>query len=270
MKMVFTRKFEAAHRLMSDKSLKCQNPHGHSWVVKVTIEATPKHQQPLDLDINMVEEFGAAKKLWHTWIDEYVDHSIMLNQNDAEFIEVIRRVVPHTRLMLIPGDPTTEVTCALFKSKCQAFLESVHDERLECSRIELIETPTNTVVFDGNELEHLPPGKFCDIEEYEQYWWHRADMSTNDIKEVDNSPDTQTEADLDKIAIDSADHISKLIPEHFQGIGVGSLDGSENLQIIIYLKKSLQSEQEMLILGYYKKYEVVPAFNVIGEVTVGG
>lgn len=173
MKMVFTRRFEAAHRLMSDKSLKCQNPHGHSWTVKVTVEAVAP--QPLDLQVNMVEEFGAAKKKWHTWIDEYVDHSVMFNINDVELIDTIRRLVPHTKMMLTPGDPTTEMCCALFMAKFNRFLEVEHNSRLLCTRIELIETPTNTVVFEGNSYTHLPAVPIGEA------WWSRDDMSTNDL-----------------------------------------------------------------------------------------
>lgn len=182
MKMVFTRRFCSAHRLMSDKSPKCQNPHGHNWTVKVDVEA--RDPEPLDLKDNMVEEFGAAKKRWHTWIDDYVDHSIMLNQEDRIFIRTIHDVVPHTKMMLFPGDPTTEITCALFKSKLNAILRDEHDGKLVCTRIELVETPTNTVVFDGDENRHVPPGLYCDVE-YEQYWWHRADMSTLDERQIE-------------------------------------------------------------------------------------
>jgi len=148
--------------------------HGHNWEVKATIEAAEKYQDiPLDLNINMVEEFGASKKKWHSWIDDHVDHSIMLNEQDVELREVIWKLVPHGRVAVTPGDPTTELCCALFMAKCNAFLQSEHGDHLVCTRVELIETPTNTVIFEGKPHFHIPQGA--------AYWWNRADTSTNDV-----------------------------------------------------------------------------------------
>ena len=183
MQLKFTRRFCSAHRLMSNLSPKCQNPHGHNWEVVAVIEPTQSYM--LDLNANMVVEFGAAKKKWHTWIDEYVDHSIMLNENDRQFIRLIREIVPHTRMMLVPGDPTTEITCALFKAKLNAILEEEHDGQLICTSITLVETPTNTVTFTGNENNQVPPGTHLPENEYEQFWWHRPDMSTFDERQVE-------------------------------------------------------------------------------------
>lgn len=169
--MVFTRKFEAAHRLMSDKSLKCNGPHGHSFVVKVTIESTSL--QSLDGDINMIEEFGAAKKKWHVWIDECVDHSMMFNSKDPMW-QYVRELIPHARILLTSGDPTTEMVCAAFMAKCNAFLIAEHGDRLKCTYIEVVETATNTVTFEGDPYFHIPQGI--------AYWWNRADMTTHDIE----------------------------------------------------------------------------------------
>lgn len=179
--MVFTRRFSMAHRLMSDKSPKCQNVHGHNVEVKVYIGAAQwlpaawikDPHRKLDLDVNMIEEFGAAKKLWHTWIDEYVDHGIQLNQNDTEFRDLIQRLVPHTRMLLTPGDPTMELCCVAFMAKCNAFLMKEHKGTLKCNKIILVETPTNTVTFDGNPHDHLSDSQ--------DFWWNRADMTANDL-----------------------------------------------------------------------------------------
>lgn len=186
MKMIFTRRFEAAHRLLSDKSLKCQMPHGHSFQVKVSIEST--NPQPLDNDVNMVEEFGAAKKKWHNWIDECVDHSMMFNSKDPMW-RYVKDFVPHGRILLTPGDPTTEMVCVLFMAKCNAFLIAEHGNKLRCTHIEVVETATNSVSFDGDPHQHISTAFDA--------WWNRADNSTraDDSQKraiARNTPDNKT------------------------------------------------------------------------------
>ncbi|MEO0326878.1 MAG: 6-carboxytetrahydropterin synthase, partial [Myxococcota bacterium] len=70
--------------------------------------------------------------------------------------------------VVTPGDPTTELLAALLMAKCQAILD---DEGLplRCGRVDLEETPTNTVRFAGRPEEVLPQ---------REGWWTRADGST--------------------------------------------------------------------------------------------
>ena len=72
----FTRRFCMAHRLASGASAKCATPHGHNEQVSVELE--PKAPATLDGAKNMVAEFAAAKRRWHRWIDERVDHALQL------------------------------------------------------------------------------------------------------------------------------------------------------------------------------------------------
>lgn len=265
MKMVFTRKFEAAHRLLSDKSPKCNAPHGHSFQVKVTIEATkPKL---LDNDVNMVEEFGAAKKLWHTWIDEYVDHSMMFNEKDPLYDAVVM-LVPHARVLLTPGDPTTEMVCATFMAKCNAFLKAEHGNALRCTRIEVVETATNTVVFDGNAHDH--------ISAFWGHWWNRADMSTHDLDEVDDlEPEPEEDVDfefsessrINQVLVAIGSNVMYKFPV-VTGLGV-SADVSGFPLIQIYLRNDVPTRARQEITDYIRREGALAdlpiLFEVIGE-----
>ncbi|RGD62051.1 6-carboxytetrahydropterin synthase [Kitasatospora xanthocidica] len=66
--------FETAHRL-PHLAGKCENLHGHSWVVEVTVTA------PV-LAAGTVVEFGAFKRALRTWIDSFLDHGAMLGASD--------------------------------------------------------------------------------------------------------------------------------------------------------------------------------------------
>ncbi len=161
----FTRRFSMAHRLVSGLSKMCLTPHGHNELV--IVDMTPRSPQKLDGSANMVVEFSAAKKRWHRFVDRKLDHALQLSSADP-LLEIADAQFPDWRVVVTPGDPTTELLAALLASKCQAILDDEGVE-LRVSRVELQETPTNTVVLEGDPRELLPPG---------EGWWTRADDST--------------------------------------------------------------------------------------------
>jgi 6-pyruvoyltetrahydropterin/6-carboxytetrahydropterin synthase len=174
--LVFTRRYSMAHRLMADATSKCAVPHGHNELVTVTLQATAARR--LDGAANMVEPFEIAKTHWHRWIDEEVDHALQLSDRDP-LIGYFREHEPErlARLLVTPGDPTTELLAACFMAKLNAFLER-DSSGLRCVEVAVEETPTNTVTFAGDPADVLPErpaaGNRAD-------WWSRADSSINDL-----------------------------------------------------------------------------------------
>ncbi|MFJ2866857.1 6-pyruvoyl trahydropterin synthase family protein [Kitasatospora sp. NPDC087314] len=67
--------FQTAHRL-PHLTGKCENLHGHSWVVEVTVTAS-------ELAAGTVVEFGAFKRALREWIDTFLDHGTMLGAADT-------------------------------------------------------------------------------------------------------------------------------------------------------------------------------------------
>lgn len=171
--LVFSRRYAMAHRLIAGASDKCATPHGHNEFVTVRLRATEPAR--LDGQANMVEPFERAKAQWHRWIDEHVDHALQLSDRDR----LLDWFVAHeperlARILITPGDPTTETLACCMMAKLNALLKADGD-RLVCVSIELQETPTNTVQFEGDPLSMLPA---CAPVEA---WWLRADMSINDL-----------------------------------------------------------------------------------------
>ncbi|MEM6955180.1 MAG: 6-carboxytetrahydropterin synthase [Myxococcota bacterium] len=160
----FTRRFAMAHRLTSGLSQLCATPHGHNEFVSVELASG---ELALDGDANMVVEFAAAKRRWHRFVDDHLDHALQLSSRDP-LLALAATHFPDWRLVVTPGDPTTELLAALLASKCQAIMD---DEGLplQVARVELVETPTNTVVVEGDFRALLPPGAG---------WWSRPDMTT--------------------------------------------------------------------------------------------
>ncbi|MBE9605534.1 6-carboxytetrahydropterin synthase [Acetobacteraceae bacterium H6797] len=171
--LVFSRRYAMAHRLIAGLSEKCAIPHGHNEIVTVTLRAT--EPGPLDGGANMVEPFERAKAVWHRWIDQRVDHSLHLSADDP-LIGWFAEREPHRldRILVTPGDPTTEVLALCMMSKLNAFL-AADGGRLACAAIRIEETPTNTVTFEGDPAAYLPPVAEA------RPWWLRADMSISDL-----------------------------------------------------------------------------------------
>lgn len=153
-----------AHRLHQGTSVRCATPHGHNELVRVDIVGPTR---PLDGAANVVAEFGALKARWHRFVDEHLDHALQLSATDP-LLALAAEHFPDWRIVVTPGDPTTELLAALLMSKCQALL-GVDHPGLRCVRVELRETPTNSVIFEGNPGEFLPRTGG---------WWTRPDVST--------------------------------------------------------------------------------------------
>ncbi|OFX08644.1 MAG: 6-pyruvoyl tetrahydropterin synthase [Alphaproteobacteria bacterium RIFOXYD12_FULL_60_8] len=169
--LIFSRRFSMAHRLIESGAEACATPHGHNEVVSVTLIDFQKER--LNGHDNMVASFETAKRTWHRWIDEHVDHAFQLSERDP-LIAYFSTHEPQrlSRLLLTPGDPTTEVLAACFMSKVNAILASEFPS-LRCAEVRIEETPTNTVVFNGDPARVLPPRP--------SPWWSRADMCLNDL-----------------------------------------------------------------------------------------
>ena len=172
----FTRRYSMSHRLFSLKDSKCFVPHGHNEFVKVYLVSCGSDD--LDGISNMSNKFETLKKTWHNWIDNAVDHSMQMTAIDP-LLDYFKENEPENlaHLLITPGDPTTEVLAACFYAKINAFLK--HDNLdMKCVKVEIEETPTNTVIFHGD------PNKAISKTHYdgpETPWWCRPDMSINDL-----------------------------------------------------------------------------------------
>lgn len=174
--LIFTRRYSMAHRLLAGRSRKCAVPHGHNELIIARIE--PVAATRLDGASYMVEPFEDAKARWHRWIDEEVDHALQLSEEDP-LIGYFRAGEPDklARLLVTPGDPTTELLAVCFMAKLNAFLED-GGRRLRCVEIRIEETPTNAVMFSGDPAAVLPDRA---SRNHRPSWWQRPDMSINDL-----------------------------------------------------------------------------------------
>jgi len=166
--LIFTRRFSMAHRLLSDKSIKCQNIHGHNIYIKWSVSTRLNFK--FDFNENMANSFGELKKRVHEWIDYHVDHSTFLNVRDP-LLGWTKENIPNAKVLVFPGDPTTEMIAAAFYNKISCFMQDFSN--IELDSVEIEETPTNTV-FTTSSF-NLVNDKY---ENYDNWWFNQNDYST--------------------------------------------------------------------------------------------
>ena len=86
------------HRLI-DYQGKCNQPHGHNGRVEIRLAS-----DTLD-EMGMVADFRDVRHSIQTWIDEHLDHRMILRRDDP-LVEAIQALGQHA--YLIDDNPTTE------------------------------------------------------------------------------------------------------------------------------------------------------------------
>jgi 6-pyruvoyltetrahydropterin/6-carboxytetrahydropterin synthase len=120
------------HRLLGDKG-KCRNLHGHTARVVIHLESE-------GLDENgMVCHFDNLKGTIGKWIEENLDHSMLLSKDDPA-AKALKEL--DERLYVMETNPTAENIARL-----------IHDQaisqRLPVTRVEMWESDTAKAVFEG-------------------------------------------------------------------------------------------------------------------------
>lgn len=134
--------FDSGHRVMNE-AMKCFNIHGHTYLYKLTF----KHDN-LE-DIGYAIDFKEIKRVFCQWIDDILDHGMILNPRDSELIQTTLNLKSKLWLMSLNGqdqycNPSVEnITREVFLAidiMCN-FLYPDPTIGLELHSIEIFETP---------------------------------------------------------------------------------------------------------------------------------
>ena len=118
------------HRLM-DYTGVCQHPHGHNAVVEIHIEADRLDGR------NMVADFGDIKRIVKGWIDQELDHKMILRTDDPLAAVLQKMGEP---VYLLDSNPTAERIAQLIYDKSR-------QHGLPVSRVTVWETPTSWATY---------------------------------------------------------------------------------------------------------------------------
>lgn len=139
---MITRRFEfdAAHRVTQHGG-KCRNLHGHRYVVELTVSG----EVPED---GMIVDFGILKRIVGGWIDEHLDHGMLVKAGDAFTVpsadgpvkvgvaDVLR--ASGWKCYVLEAEPTAENLVEHIKGICARLLA---EHSIKVERVRLAETP---------------------------------------------------------------------------------------------------------------------------------
>lgn len=143
---------EMAHRLFLTGG-KCENIHGHSWWVTISIHAEDEELTEAGMLLGL--DFADLKSDLRHYMDKNFDHRLLLNKNDpwAQLLASINQ--KHNAvgdyeylpgLKPFEGDPTTELIAADIGEWMQRQLTEIAYRQVEC---EVWETSVNCATWIG-------------------------------------------------------------------------------------------------------------------------
>ncbi|HSQ56820.1 MAG TPA: 6-carboxytetrahydropterin synthase [Gemmata sp.] len=120
------------HRLLNYAG-KCRNLHGHNGKAVITLEAPS-----LDA-LGMVVDFTQIKQLIGLWIDETLDHKMILHRDDPALSELRRLGEP---VVVFDVNPTAE-------NIAKAIFDHAVAQKLPVKVVTLWETETSFATYRG-------------------------------------------------------------------------------------------------------------------------
>ncbi len=120
------------HRLLNYDG-KCRWLHGHNGLVEITLAA-----EQLD-ERGMVYDFTIIKQVVQAWIDEHLDHKMILHRDDP----LVSTLQEHDEpLYLLDENPTAEAIARLI-------YEEAARQGFPVVEVRLWETPTSWAAYRG-------------------------------------------------------------------------------------------------------------------------
>ena len=109
-----TIEFSYGHRLLEHEG-KCRFLHGHNGMIEIDIESGILDK------LGMVIDFGRINELVKTWVNDNLDHRMLLNRDDPMLPVLLDAGEP---VFVMDGNPTAEAIAALvWRAACEAGLQ---------------------------------------------------------------------------------------------------------------------------------------------------
>jgi len=139
-KQYITRKgtFDSGHRVLNEK-MKCCNLHGHTYLYELCFEFSEMEEIGYAIDFKEIKRVGCQ------WIDDVLDHGMILNPKDDAVIKLVKEMDSRLWLMSLNGagaycNPSVEnIAKEIFLAMDLLFLQ--YDKVLHIHKVTLHETP---------------------------------------------------------------------------------------------------------------------------------
>jgi len=127
-----TMEFSYGHRLLNHDG-KCRYLHGHNGIVELDVDA-----ERLD-SMGMVIDFTRINEIVKTWVDENLDHRMLLSKEDPMLKPMQDAGEP---VYVMDKNPTAENIAALI-------WDAAHRAGLDVSEVRVWETSTSRAAYRG-------------------------------------------------------------------------------------------------------------------------
>lgn len=159
MKQYISRKgsFDSGHRVMNEK-MKCFNLHGHTYLYKLTFSFESIESIGYALD------FKEIKRVACQWIDDVLDHGMILNPLDIEVLRAVQATGSKLWTMSLNGkleycNPSVENIAKEIFLAMEVLFEQY--PQLKMHKIRLYETPNCATTCKG-------------VSDYERAHWNQV------------------------------------------------------------------------------------------------
>jgi len=120
------------HRLLNYEG-KCRHFHGHNGKVEVRLRSATLDEK------GMVRDFGDIKLILKTWVDDVLDHRMILNEKDPLRMTLEKAGEP---LFIMKANPTAE-------NIAHVIFEKAKERGLPVASVTLWETPNSYATYQS-------------------------------------------------------------------------------------------------------------------------
>jgi 6-pyruvoyltetrahydropterin/6-carboxytetrahydropterin synthase len=120
------------HRLLDHDGV-CRHPHGHNAVAEVEVGSRELDRR------SMVCDFGDIKRIVKGWIDEAIDHKMILRRDDP-LVTALRDL--GEPVFLVDNNPTAE-------SIAKIIFDYAVSQNLPVQSVRVWETPSSCATYSG-------------------------------------------------------------------------------------------------------------------------
>ena len=157
-KQTITRKgnFDSAHRVLNEK-FKCYNVHGHTYLYELTFQFDSMER------IGYAIDFKEIKRVASQWIDDLLDHGVLVNPKDSAVIICAHDTNSKIWFMSLNGEsnycnPTVEnIAKEIFLAMKILFSEY---KSLKINKVKIYETPNCFTVCKKKSISKIEEENF--------------------------------------------------------------------------------------------------------------
>ena len=164
--------FDSGHRVMNE-FMKCFNIHGHTYLYELTFSFENMEE------IGYAIDFKEIKRVFCQWIDDILDHGMILNPHDTKLIETTREYGTKLWLMSLNGggeycNPSVENIAKETFLAMEILTEVLYQNAptgLKIHNVKIYETPNcwtdcNYESISDEERNNFHLTRYSEIEEY--------------------------------------------------------------------------------------------------------